>query len=893
MQFIFGDNTSKYTLLYHDDPSGSAEQIKEMIRIPYSPSPLFDAIGYLPFGTNNSRLLVFRFAKDTKMVRNVYFLHGVYGEQDPAAYGTDAYLERIFTRFIDQTDFDALRDRLLAGEAAPALPITFDSGLMHAPKEEAGMDARVLAAILCRLYQRHPVRVVMDDDKFSPARVRLVLREIFRHLTPSLRKCCSFITAVEDTGTMEFLLKILPRSLKNEKESAIDLDAPQTVTEDKSFFGALATRLIAMTDGERDEVFDHYEHLYYGLDSLYRKQNFERLWRCFVLRELDGTPLEEYDALAGDYLMDAKCPATPRLPAFLVDALKEKYTADEAPDALIDWDSFAPERYLDFFDQHAEVLRKLYAIADPTLDYCRRRLEDKYVRTPYDGRQMEALSDSMRAFTALGAPEESGQCEQVFYRHVCSCCAHLLSVYRDFTSLVKTLVTETNDKLRERGANIVVSNMAGFAKRMRETVPEAMASLSARVAGLEEVLDAILISECLEVHNREVEQAMAEKAASEQASRLTDCLNAYIACLREQLDGMEAELPEIPTPRKPKRLADAEAASQAAPTPQKPTLQCPTEEEMRALAQDSALRPKLVQEIAAYVGTCVRRRSEDFFLRRDLYLSRAAYPAVAEAVTDALIRRGTPEVAILYLSQYGGDLFDAVQRMLNLACIEELTSEQLTVLKEFLPKITEIRAGLHPLEADRMETLSDIIRSNTYDSTKPAKTFGNILLACPGIAASKKTRMPQVSSGRIDRSSIIMMIGGVILLIAIIGLIVVIVKSQGDKDQSAGGESDTAAQVSGESAEPESDVTTGEDADLPGGDAAEESGSEASPDAPESETTGNTDTPESETTGDTDTPESETTGNTGTPESETTGDTESPENGTSEQTEAPESGATV
>ena len=109
MQFIFGDNTSKYTLLFFDDKPENVTKIKDLIRIPYSPNPNFDSLGFLPFGSNNTRTLFFSFQRDSKMQRNVYFLHGVYGDPDPDYFYRPDYVDGLFTRFVDQEGFDALQ----------------------------------------------------------------------------------------------------------------------------------------------------------------------------------------------------------------------------------------------------------------------------------------------------------------------------------------------------------------------------------------------------------------------------------------------------------------------------------------------------------------------------------------------------------------------------------------------------------------------------------------------------------------------------------------------------------------------------------------------------------------------------------------------------------------
>ena len=225
MQFIFGDNTSKYTLLYFDDKPANATKLQEMVRLPYSPHPRFDSLGFIPFGPNQNRSLFFKFQKDTKMQRNVYVLHGVYDEMKPNYFFGKEYLNGMFTEFIDQAGFDELRDQLLAGKKDCDVPYRIHTELAAIDCERIPMDPVILAEIVAKLYQRMKVVLVMDDEKYSNDGVRLLLKKIFHYLTPSLRKGCSYITAVDDTGDMDFQIRIIPRSMLQRNEKAIDLDA--------------------------------------------------------------------------------------------------------------------------------------------------------------------------------------------------------------------------------------------------------------------------------------------------------------------------------------------------------------------------------------------------------------------------------------------------------------------------------------------------------------------------------------------------------------------------------------------------------------------------------------------------------------------------------------------
>lgn len=94
MQLIFGDNKSKYDLLFSEGKIDEAKSVKEMIRLSFSTlTEERDVYGYMSFGANSNRPLFFCARKDTLLKRSVYYLHAVYHELRPDYFFGKEYIK--------------------------------------------------------------------------------------------------------------------------------------------------------------------------------------------------------------------------------------------------------------------------------------------------------------------------------------------------------------------------------------------------------------------------------------------------------------------------------------------------------------------------------------------------------------------------------------------------------------------------------------------------------------------------------------------------------------------------------------------------------------------------------------------------------------------------------
>ncbi len=792
MQFIFGDDTSKYTLLYNDDPSGSAEKIKEMIRIPYAPSPNLESIGFLPFGTNNNRALTFHFSKDTKMVRNVYILHGVYGDIDAALYGEDRFYEGIFRNFITQEQFDLLRD----GAMPDGVPYSVDTALMSTPVDQIEMDETCLHDILTLLYQRLPVRVVMDDEKFTPERVKLILKKIYHYMTPSLRKTCSFVTAVEDVGTNEFLLRIMPRSMKPEKAVAVDLDAPSAMPADRSGFGDIVSVLMQLPDGYRKEVFAGFEELYYGADSIYRKQNFERFFHCFVGHD-DPDMLEECDALADDFLLADKAADPPYLPEFLRKTLAERYASYEYLDSILNWDEFSLERYIEFFDQNLAVFKKVYACADPKLVYFDRALDCKYNQTKWPASDVATLAQIVDDFCRLETPEEgtASVCERIFYNYYLSKLAVTLDERCKLFEAIKAYITEyaVNYLAGEVfiDQKIPPVDFEALFTKLFDVRANEFASLCESLDGVDEIYRRHIFTEAIVPHNNQVEERRRAAEAKRKEEGLADILNRLKHYLEERVNG-------------------------ASDYPVEP----PTEAEISDVAYDPKRVGNLAKLMAWYYSCRMMGQEtldEEFAVKRDKYLVLTATPQVRGKVVEYLSAESTL-LALLYLLNYSGktigqdeeNVREAITAVFSLPGVVELTKEEIETLRSLLPTVFAHTLGdLAQANPDILPDLAGYVKEMNAKAQGSEKD----LAKCIYFAISSVGKQAKGASGKgemkIDGSMIAMIVGAVILIGAIVGLAIVVIGMLTGNDSGDSGDAVTTDAQSIETPVTEEDVESG------------------------------------------------------------------------------------
>ena len=287
MQYIFGDNRSSYAIIHTDTTEQEAKKLNSLIRFAITPNEKFNILGYLTYGTNSSNAMFFRIKKDTSIPRSCYYTHAFNRELGHEYYSKKNFEYDMFAQFVEQEEYDALRDG-----AKNDCEITFDTELLARAQSVSVIDSVVLREVIASLYQKKKVLLAIDDEKYCDELVRVVIRQIFEYLTPSLKKAVSYLSAVVDTGNADVMLRIVPKSmLADVREAYLDIDGGILPNTDNNIFYKLAECLIGEEGPTwRGRLFKNYEVLFHGKDSVYKKQNMEELFWTYI--DTDRTRIE-------------------------------------------------------------------------------------------------------------------------------------------------------------------------------------------------------------------------------------------------------------------------------------------------------------------------------------------------------------------------------------------------------------------------------------------------------------------------------------------------------------------------------------------------------------------------------------------------------------------------
>lgn len=723
MQFIFGDNTSKYTLLFCDDQPESAAKIKDMVKLPYSPSPVFDSFGFIPFGINNNRALFVKLYKDMKMVRNVYVLHGIYNEPNAEYFFGEEYLGGVFADFVSQEQFDTLRDGLLAGQKDFQLPYSSDTKLAAVPAAQIQLDPQILTEILAKLYQRMPIVLVMDDEKYSNDGVRLLIKKIFSYLTPSLRKLCSYITAVDNVGSMEFLLRIIPRSMHSGKGEIIDLDAPARAYKDKSIFPEVAEYLQKLTETEKQQLFHEFELLYYGRDSIYKKQNFERFYLAYVGAGTEEELWNRCDEILGEYLLDSKCAEDPVIPEFLRRVLTPGYMSEQVLDDIVIWKMDPMTNFDGFCDKNYEVIKKVYYLCNQDLGYFKKRLEEIYVR-PCKAEQIPQFQQILNNMRKIWEPDETrNPRELAMLKTTEYSCRYLSTICEQYEQVVK--------KAQRAAAEYINRDFYGQPISVPGQVVECAASDAVSlVPGLPQYVSDIHEHLCKKLLNEEVAQHNAEWRKKSTKEKNERTFKAFTAWMREKEQQEEPEKEGKPENKnrggkfaqgnkKPQRQRPEWNDEEAEETVEQPAaserIEPPKEEDIAQVATDPELRPKLASVIAWYIMNVAGNRGEQDFVSINNKLIVSSYPEVRPLVAEQLCAKKRLDLAVLYLAAYGERLEQAVEEVMALKGWEELAGRQVSFTRKTLAKIIKNRLPQENIQPETKQELLDALQEVVAD----------------------------------------------------------------------------------------------------------------------------------------------------------------------------------
>ena len=371
MQFIFGDNKSKYDLLFAEGKETEAKSVKDMIRLSFGNlTETRDVYGYMSFGANSNRPLWFHAQKDMLLKRDVYILHAFYRDLLPEYFFGSDYVSDMFLRYIDQDAFNALRESPEGFAFTPAV----DSDVMA---QESGLSREKLIEILSHLYQRSKLVIVMDDEVYSSDASRVMLRDVFKYLTPSLRKIASYVVGMFDTESMSFMIRVIPRSMyRKEGTACVDLSQEGSAVASTAQFYKIAERIVEMSQEERDWLFELYESVFYGKESTYQKQNFVEF-----LTNVDNnseTEKEGFEALLTEFLEDSRYNEENGIPEILRSELEPLYQNAAYVDRILNFDAFDENEPFKYFEECYTGIRKVYFLADPKLAILKKKIDDTY-----------------------------------------------------------------------------------------------------------------------------------------------------------------------------------------------------------------------------------------------------------------------------------------------------------------------------------------------------------------------------------------------------------------------------------------------------------------------------------------------------------------------------------
>ena len=822
MQFIFGDNTSKYTLLFHDDSAENAAKIMDLVRLRYSANPTFDSYGFIPFGVNSNRALFVKFQKDRKMVRNVYMLHGVYSDINPEYFFTDAYLTGIFTNFVDQEQFDAIRDGMLAGQKQFTVPYSYDERLAQVSEDNIPLAQEALLEVVAKLYQRIPVVIVMDDEKFSNDTVRLLIKKIFGYLTPSLRKISSYITAVDDVSNMDFMLRIIPRSMKRGNMEAVDLDAEPCAYKDRSVFPEVAQYLLKMSAAQRADLFEEFEQLHYGRESIYRKQNFERFYYGYSGHWTDEKTLACCEEILTDYLDNEKCPQLPVIPEFVGRVLEQKYRSFEQLDNLVDWHITPFDDFDKFCNTNSDVIKKVYYLFDQQLTYFATKLNNKYMGTfcTEDVPVLQGIAARMK--NVICNEDKLVDAEKALLQAIRPSYVRIQEICDQYVEATER--AQNNAKaILERQHKIV----AGSDSRL--VIDESLKAVGALIYELEKALpdigaylERILLNGVLTDHNAKFKRDQAEAQKSRTLKRL-------VAWLREEENGFSRT-----TVEKEASFADF-LEDCAANVP-------PTKAEIDQVLQDATLWENVARALVRYIVQVCEKRGDADFVDINEKLAWTSNDDVVRIVAQKLCDSQHADLAVLYTLAYSVTL-EAGIRILDGVVLDQMSVQHVATVKKSISQLLQKRRESGTLSEHETRRAIHAVRmllESCECKRKCAiyKAFEAALLGKKNLLGDKQ----------------IVIFAGVACILVGVAVVLLVLLLGGNKDAGQGG---TTAPSGWETTAPTIPTTApsepGEGTDTP-----EPSEPGEGTDTPESGEAGEgTDTPESGEAGEgTDTPES-------------------------------------
>lgn len=368
MQFIFADNKSKYDIIYTDaDKERALKLYDDILAFPLLPGK-FDVYGFVSFGDGNGRGIFFKSAKDDAVSDiDVYYVHGVDCEIT-SKYFESEYLKNMFFKFADQTVIDAIRD----GSDSLNMDASYSTELVSLSDDTVAVEHEILKDIIAKLYQRKKVVIAIDDDQFVSENVLLLIKKIYGHLTPSLRKATTYLTGMCATDAFANVtsINIVPTSMLGEDTAGfIDLQNRSFKCKELQPYAELAEYLISCEPRNKEAVFEGYEDLCRCLKSAYENYKFMEYFEM-----IRSGSIEACDELMDSYVMDDAYDCNAPVPQMFSAALTELYENPEFYEKKFNFDIFYLRSFEEFYDLHYCTIEKMFLLSPDSLSYVDRKI---------------------------------------------------------------------------------------------------------------------------------------------------------------------------------------------------------------------------------------------------------------------------------------------------------------------------------------------------------------------------------------------------------------------------------------------------------------------------------------------------------------------------------------
>lgn len=355
MQFVFGNDGSKYDILYSDvDKQDALDLYNNKLKLPFS-SDVYDVYGYINLREDNKGLFFKSFVDNLSDTEKKYCIHCVERESD-AKFFESEYLKSMFLKFVTSDNVEAIRK----DEINFAIGEEFDESLVGMSDDTIIVNHEILKAVIAKLYQRKHVMIAIDDDLFVKDSVLLLLKKIFSYLTPSLRSETNYLIGMANAGYFDdsISLKIVPQSmLFDEQYEYIDLYEESYLCNEDEKYSELAEFLITGDKQLVNDFLNVYEDICKSLKTPYNSERFIEFFDA-----IKGNTVESYDRLLDCYIADYNYDSKEPVPPLFITALADYYSVPDNISEKVDFSLFRLGSFDEFFDKNYVTIEKVYLL---------------------------------------------------------------------------------------------------------------------------------------------------------------------------------------------------------------------------------------------------------------------------------------------------------------------------------------------------------------------------------------------------------------------------------------------------------------------------------------------------------------------------------------------------